>query len=97
MIPLREADGAVSFAVKVRPRARRDELAGALGDALVVRLTAPPIEGAANDALRRLLAKALGVSPGAVELLAGQTGRAKIVRVRGVSAEAVRRLVEGVT
>jgi uncharacterized protein (TIGR00251 family) len=77
----------------VQPRASRTELAGQHGDALKVRVAAPPVDGAANDALVRFLADVLGVARSAVSIEAGGTGRAKIVRVAGVGpADAARRL-----
>lgn len=82
-------DGCI-FQVRVIPRGRRDEIVGVHGDALKVRLTAPPVEGKANQALRVFLAERLGVSPAAVEILGGHASRQKRVRVAGVSADAIR-------
>lgn len=65
----------------VQPRARRDELVGPHGDALRVRITAPPVEGRANTHLRRFLAASFGVPARQVELLSGETGRSKRVRI----------------
>lgn len=84
-----------TFQVRVIPRGRHDEIVGLHGDALKVRLTAPPVEGRANDALRAFLARQLVVAPAAVEILSGHTSRQKRVRVAGVSAEAVRALADG--
>lgn len=84
----------MSFAVRVQPRASRDELAGERAGALVVRLKAPPAEGAANAALVRFLAKSLGVSVSAVEILRGALQRNKLVRVRGVRGSQVAALAE---
>jgi uncharacterized protein (TIGR00251 family) len=85
-------DGAV-LQIKVLPRASADRLDGIRGDALIVRLTAPPVEGAANEALRRFLARALAVPTGAVQVIAGTRTRQKLVRVAGISAsEAMTRL-----
>ncbi|HEX6616173.1 MAG TPA: DUF167 family protein [Gemmatimonadales bacterium] len=83
------ADG-IRLRVRVQPRASRTELAGRHGDALKVRLTAPPVEGAANEALLRFLAERLGVSRSAVRLASGASARAKVIAVEGVSAEAAR-------
>lgn len=84
----------MSFAVRVQPRASRDELAGERAGALLVRLKAPPVEGAANAALVRLLAKSLGVPVSAVEILRGPSQRDKLVRVRGVRGPQVLALAE---
>jgi uncharacterized protein (TIGR00251 family) len=84
----------VVLAVRVQPRSSRDAITGEREGALVVRLTAPPVEGEANDALARVLGKALGVAPSAVRLLSGKTGRRKRVLVMGVSAENARERLE---
>lgn len=93
-LPVTEKEGAVTLSVRVRPRASRDAIEGIHGDALAVRLSAPPVEGAANEALRRLLAKSLGVSLSAVEIIGGQTGRSKIIRIQGVSAKDIHQLYQ---
>jgi uncharacterized protein (TIGR00251 family) len=80
----------VVLRVRVQPRAAREALAGVREGALVVRLTAPPVEGRANEALARLLGRTLGVPPSAVRLVSGEKGRDKRVRVGGVSVEEVR-------
>lgn len=89
MIEIAERDGCAVFAVRVAPRASRDAIEGEHAGALKVRLTAPPVEGRANDALRRLLAEALGVPVGAVTILSGEASRTKRVSVAGVSAAQV--------
>jgi uncharacterized protein (TIGR00251 family) len=89
-----EEKGGCVFHVRVQPRGRRNEIAGLHGGALKMRVTAPPVEGKANQAVQELLAKQLGVSPSSVEILTGHTSRQKRVRVTGVSAEAIRALVE---
>jgi hypothetical protein len=89
-LDLRDADGGVTLRVRVQPRASRDGLSGERDGALVVRLTAPPVEGAANEALSRFLGKALGVAPSAVRVVSGATGRNKVVSVSGLGAAAVR-------
>jgi len=78
----------------VQPRARRTEVAGRYGDAIRVRLAAPPVDGAANEALVRFLADALGVPARAVRIAAGHTGRRKTVTIEGLATdEAERRLL----
>ena len=84
---------AVRFTVHVQPRASRSEVTGMHGDALKVRLEAPPVDGAANDALIDLLAAALGVSRARVRIVVGQHSRSKVVEVVGVDVDRVRRLV----
>lgn len=85
-----ENDG-VSLAVRVAPRASRNELAGVEAGALKVRLTAPPVEGAANQALVKLLAKSLGLAKGKVVVVSGERSRDKRVLVRGLSQDELRR------
>ena len=79
-----ETDGAIVFDVQVVPRASRNKL-GIVGDRLKVQLTAPPVDGAANEALRAFFAKELGVPKGQVEIVRGETGRKKTLRVAGVA------------
>ena len=89
-----EKDGVVSFAVRVQPRASRDEIAGEWQEGLKIRLTAPPVDDRANEALRRFLAACLKVPLAAVRIAAGERSRAKRVEIRGVTAEAVRALAD---
>ena len=89
-LDLRDADGGITLRVRVQPRASRDALGGEREGALVVRLSAPPVEGAANEALARFLGKTLGVAPSAVRVVSGTTGRNKVVSVAGVDAAAAR-------
>jgi uncharacterized protein (TIGR00251 family) len=92
LVQITEKDGAVSFAVRVQPRASRDEITGEWQDALKIRLTAPPVDDRANEALRRLLSARLKVPLSAVRIAAGERSRTKRVEVRGVTAGAVRAL-----
>ena len=96
MAPLKvtEADGAITFDVQVVPRASRDRLGPVHGDRLKVQLTAPPVDGAANEALVALLAKALGRARGEVTIVRGATGRKKTIRVAGTSRAALLSLIE---
>ena len=86
------ADGVI-LAVRVIPRARKSEIAGTRDGALLVRLAAPPVEGAANDALIEFLAKRLGAPRRAVRIVSGERGRQKRVAVAGVTADQVQRLL----
>ena len=88
-LPLKESGTGVTFAVHVVPRASRNEIAGVEGEALRVRLTAPPVEGAANAALLAFLAEVLDVPKRDVRLVSGQTSRRKVVAVAGLKAEVV--------
>jgi uncharacterized protein (TIGR00251 family) len=67
--------------VHAQPRAAKDEIVGPHGDSLKIRITAPPVEGKANAHLIKFLAKAFGVAKSQVELLSGETGRAKRFRI----------------
>lgn len=89
-----EADGAITFDVQVVPRASRDRLGPIHGDRLKVQLTAPPVDGAANEALVALLAKALGRPRSDVRIVRGQTGRKKTIRVAGVGRDALFERIE---
>ena len=82
------ADG-VTLAVKVQPRASVNEIVDASGDELRVRVTAPPVDAAANEALVRFLADVLDCPRNRVELLRGNTSRHKVLKIHGASAEAV--------
>ena len=86
----------VRLSVRLTPRASREEIAGFEGETLRVRVTAPPVEGRANRALVRLLAKRLGLPRGAVRVVAGQTSRSKVVAIDGLDAAELRRRLGGV-
>jgi uncharacterized protein (TIGR00251 family) len=82
----------VHVSVHVQPRATRSEIVGLHGTALKVRLQAPPVDGAANEALVTLLAERLGVARRSVRVIAGATSRSKTVEVNGTTEDAVRAL-----
>ena len=92
-LEVRERGDSVRFAVRVQPRAARSKVAGVRGGALLLRVAAPPVDGAANEELVRLLAGWLGVARRDVSIVGGAASRSKLVDVRGVSVEAVRSLV----
>jgi uncharacterized protein (TIGR00251 family) len=80
--------------VRVQPRASRSEIAGVYGDALKVRLSAPPVDGAANVALIEFLADVFAVGRRDVRILAGETSRSKIVEVEGITERTVHDVAE---
>ena len=88
-IDVRDIAGGAELRVRVMPRAARDGVGGVRQGALVVRLTAPPVEGAANAALARVLGKLLGVPPSAIDLARGSRGRDKVLRIGGRTAAEV--------
>jgi uncharacterized protein (TIGR00251 family) len=83
--------------VRVIPRAKRSEVAGKRGEAWLVRLQAPPVEGAANDELIAVLAKTLGVARRDVTILSGERSREKRVRVAGLDAATAQDLLSATT
>jgi uncharacterized protein (TIGR00251 family) len=88
-----DGSGCIRIRVKAQPRAKRDELVGSIDDgrggvALKIAVRAPPVEGAANEAIEALLASVLRVARGQVEVAKGGSGRDKVVEVRGVAREA---------
>ena len=82
-------DGAISLTLHIQPGAKKTEFAGLHGDALKIRLAAPPVDGKANDALIRFIADTLGLAKSAVSLKSGQISRRKVVEVRGASVASV--------
>jgi uncharacterized protein (TIGR00251 family) len=78
------------LAIRLQPRGRRDEVVGQRAGAIVVRVTAPPVDGKANAALCAFVAKAAGVPPSRVAVVRGQTSRDKIIRVEGVNEDHLR-------
>ncbi len=94
MIPIKSDATGATFAVKVHPRAKKNAVAGELGDALKLSLTAPPVEGKANQACIDFVAELLSVPRSSVSIAAGETSRQKVVRVLGLSAAQVRARLE---
>jgi len=95
MLWIQETRDGVIFKVTVQPRGARNEIVGLQGDALKIRLTAPPVEGAANKMCIELLAKSLKVRKSDVEIIRGQSSRAKKILVRSKTRRTVESLVEG--
>ncbi len=86
MIPIKDTATGAVFAVRIHPRAKRNSITGALGDALKLSLTAPPVEGKANDACIEFFAALLNVPRSSITIAAGQASRNKVIRVSGLSA-----------
>jgi len=93
LINLTAKDGGVIFAVRVQPRASKSGVAGELDGALKINLAAPPVDGEANEELIRLLAKLFDAPRRQVALLSGLTSKNKLVRVSGISAEEIERVL----
>lgn len=93
MITLKDDGRAISFGVRVIPRARRTQVAGCRGDALLVRLAAPPVDGAANAALVAFLSEIFDRPPREIAIVSGLTAREKRVAITGLTrAEVAARL-----
>jgi uncharacterized protein len=90
MIAIREIASGVSFAVRLQPKARKNAIIGELEGVLKLAVTAPPIEGRANEACLRFLAELLKVARSSVTIAAGASSRNKVIRIEGLSAEQVR-------
>ena len=87
LIKFEEKDEAVFFSVRVVPRASKSEIAGEIDGALKVRLCSPPVDGAANAELIKMLAREFGVSRGRVEIVSGQNSRTKRIRITGATVD----------
>lgn len=95
MITIRESGGAVSFAVRVHPRANKNAITGEVGDALKLSFTTPPVEGRANEACIEFLAKFLNVPRSSVSIASGQTSRNKVIRVAGANRHSIEERLRG--
>ncbi|MCR6544541.1 DUF167 domain-containing protein [Dehalobacterium formicoaceticum] len=95
MLNLTEKDGNVILKVKVQPRASKNELAGILGDAVKLRITAPPVEGEANKAVIRFFARLFKLPQTSVQIISGDTSRNKVVELTGVTLKEVEDQING--
>jgi len=93
MVTIHDTPSGATFAVKVHPRAKRNAITGEVGDALKLSLTAPPIEGRANEACVEFLAKLLKLPRFSVTIASGHSSRRKVIRVVGLSTEEIRRRI----
>jgi uncharacterized protein len=90
MIPIHESEGEVTFAVRVHPRAKNNAITGERGEALKLSITAPPIDGRANQACIDFFARLLKLPPSSVTIASGHSGRDKVIRIAGVTRQKVR-------
>ena len=88
------ADGRITLTLHIQPGAKKTEVAGLHGEALKIRLAAPPVDGKANEALLRFVAETLGLPKSAVSLKSGQTSRRKVLEISGATAAIVARLAQ---
>lgn len=95
MLTIRENNDGIRFAVRVHPRAKKSGVTGEVGDALKISLTAPPIDGRANEACIAFLAEILNVPRSSVTITSGQSSRNKMIHVAGVNAEWARERLRG--
>lgn len=89
MIPIRDTPAGVTFQIKIHPRAKKNAITGMVGDALKISLTAPPLEGRANQACIVFLADVLNVARSSVTIAAGESSRNKTIRVASLTAASV--------
>jgi uncharacterized protein len=89
LINFTEKNGAIIFNVRVVPRASKSEIVGELGGALKVRIASPPVDGAANAELIKVLAKTFGVAKSEVEIISGQTSKLKQIKIANLTAEKI--------
>ena len=97
MIPIRDSDKGTTFAIRLQPRASRNAVVGEMGDALKITLTAPPVDGKANEACIEFLAILLKVPRSSVTIASGESSRNKVIRVAGLSSQQVRERLEHAT
>jgi uncharacterized protein (TIGR00251 family) len=93
MIPVGETKDGIVLNIRVIPRASRCELAGVQGDALKLRITAPPVEGAANKECVRFLSGMLGVKKSQIKIIAGHRSKNKKVSILGITRKDIERVV----
>jgi len=95
MISVSESVRGVSFSIKVQPRARKNAITGAVGDVLKLALTAPPVEGKANQAVIEFFADLFEIPRSSVTIASGETSRNKVVRVSSVNKQMVEKRLAG--
>ena len=90
MTPIEPIEFGVLIRIKAVPGAKREQIAGLLGDRLKVKVSAPPEAGKANKAICAIIAKQLGLKPGAVEVVKGKSNPEKTIRIAGITAPEAR-------
>lgn len=93
-LQIKETSGAVEISVKVLPRSSRTEIVGILDGVLKVKLSSPPVDGAANAELIKLFSKTFNLSKSEIEIIGGATSRTKLIRLINVDAERVRAILQ---
>ncbi len=91
MVAIKETPKGVTFAIKVHPRARKNAITGTVGDALKVALTAPPVDGKANQAVLEFFAELFAIPRSSVTIASGETSRLKRICISGVSGATLQR------
>jgi len=94
MIPLKESKSGITFSIKVHPRAKKNAITGTVSDALKLALTAPPVEGRANEAVIDFFAKLLRLPRASITIAAGQSSRNKLISVSGMSVQSLHQILE---
>ncbi len=90
---VRDTAQGAQFALRVQPRASRNAVAGVMGEAIKLAITAPPVDGKANQAVIEYLSDLFRVSKSSIVIVSGETGRNKVIAIRGLSAEQVRKVL----
>jgi len=96
MLTLKESPNGVTFSIQVVPRASKCEVTGIVNDALKIRLTAPPVDGKANEECLRYLSALLGVARNRLAIVSGQTSRKKIIFISGMGQKDLEEILSGV-
>src|ERR1700724_2507082 len=95
MIPVRETAKGIAFAIKVHPRARKNAITGTAGDALKLSLTAPPVDGKANQAVIEFFADIFKIPRSSVTIASGETSRLKVICISGVDKALIEQRLTG--
>ena len=97
LVKINEHDGAITFDVRVIPRSSKSEIVGEIDGVIKIKLKAPPVDGAANEELVRLISRELDISRSSIDIVAGHTSKHKRVRITGRSADEVRKVLSAKT